>query len=121
MPTSVQSRESIVQAHASVRDTCAPNRLAPLQLTWSKGGFKPYKLSRNVMQQHFVKKHFAKEWRPGKVGRGLGRLAYGLRRRGSLWLRTNKPTDARVSLHSRERKMASMKIAGLPRVGQHSL
>ena len=42
MPASVPSRESMAQAHASVRNACAPKRLAPLQLTWSKGGFKPY-------------------------------------------------------------------------------
>ena len=83
--------------------------------------FRDKKLSRNVTQ----KKKFRERRAIEQSGAWLGHLRARAkassraprrlrRRRGSSRLRANMPTDARVSLHSRERKMASMKIAGLP-------
>ena len=65
--TSVQSRESMAHAHASVRDACAPNRLAPLQLTWSKGGFKPYIIHQlDQLQQAIYRASFKPQVYPYK-------------------------------------------------------
>ena len=82
--------------------------------------FRDKKLSRNVTQQYFAKKGFAKG-RPSKVGRGLGIYTARADCEGVAPRGYARKCPLTHVLHSRESKMASMKIAGLPRVRQHCL
>ena len=102
-----------------------------LQLYTSRGvaNIRVYRITKNFCDKNFRETSRSSISRK-KVSRKGDRAKWGVAwvsthaRMVKAWLREamrEMPTDTSVSLHSRESKMASMKIAGLTRVRQHCL